>query len=100
MDPEWVNGMTKKTSVLRYQCGSNAGYYQHNKEREYPCLPCTNSHAEWWMAYRIKTGRAKTIQVSMDVIMRWVAEPASILADHLPDIVVSAIEQRTRNVMG
>lgn len=83
----------RQTYIL---CGTQPGYKIHIQKNEYPCQPCSTANADAIKASRIRHNRVKYLMIPVDLLHDWLWEDGSVLADHLPDIVVQAIRERGR----
>ena len=47
------------------RCGTYAGWNAHQQSGEEPCPPCRRAHADYMREWRLRTGRVKTVRVSL-----------------------------------
>lgn len=65
--------------------GTSRGVYAHSQQREHLCLPCAAYEVDKGRAWRIRTGRAKEIRLSVLAVGRILsgANAAEVLAGEL-----------------
>lgn len=73
--------------------GTSRGVYAHTREGEHLCLPCAAYEVDKGRAWRIRTGRAKEIRLSVLAAARILsgANAAQVLADELGPLSLEAI---------
>lgn len=49
-------------------CGTRVGYQRHQAEDTRPCLPCLDANSSAVKASRIRTGKTRGLNVSVEVL--------------------------------
>ena len=58
------------------KCGTYAGWNIHQRNHEPKCEPCKAAHREYMQAWRLRTGRVKTIRVRPSAgLLQLLAQP-------------------------
>lgn len=76
----------------REQCGTYAGWNQHQRFYEYPCQPCSKANVAHTRSWRIRSGRTKEIRIPISVLQRMLeTNDTSALETFLPHEIRLAV---------
>lgn len=75
-------------------CGSQRGYQRHQMAVSKPCLPCIDAHTVYMKVWRIKTGKSRSLNISMDALRETLLRnDCAALVAFLGEDVAEAVRQ-------
>ena len=74
-------------------CGTRPGYQRHQDEATRPCSPCLSANSDAVKASRIRRGRQRSVNITVDVLRRTLeAHDCAALLDFLGETVAEAVK--------